>query len=412
MNSLLGIHYTKTSKISGHKIYVGVFFNLNSAMSRRVLDKNFCVIPWTGFEVEPNGDVKNCIISKEVIGNLKKESIQKIIAKNSNLRKKMLDGQFPQNCEGCYLQEKHRSKDFESISSRLYYAREITPHISKDLFANEENFELRHVDVRWSNACNYACVYCEPLYSSKWQLELGEKIEKDQNSKDNLKKYLYSNIKNLKNIYLAGGEPMLMKENKEFLELLLKENPNANIRVNTNLSKTQTGVFDLLCKFKNVHWTISVESIEKEFEYIRFHGVWKDFLDNLEVIRKNNQKISFNMLYFVLNYKSIFNTIDFFRSLGFHNNSFVLGPLYEPSKLNILNLPNKVLEECRNLFQKEIDKKPGFLLQNSYENVLNYLTQTDFHANIELTKQQLNLMDKRRNIDSRKVFQQLYKEAF
>ena len=62
--------------------------------------------------------------------------------------------------------------------------------------------------------------------------------------------------------------------------------------------------------------------------------------------------------------------------------------------------------------QKEIDKKPGFLLQNSYENVLNYLTQTDFHANIELTKQQLNLMDKRRNIDSRKVFQQLYKEAF
>ena len=159
-------------------------------MSRKLLDKNFCVIPWTGFEVEPNGDVKNCIISKEVIGNLKKESIQEIIAKNSNLRKKMLDGQFPKNCEGCYLQEKHRSKDFESISSRLYYAREITPHISKDLFANEENFELRHVDVRWSNACNYACVYCEPLYSSKWQLELGEKIEKDQNSKYNFLEHI------------------------------------------------------------------------------------------------------------------------------------------------------------------------------------------------------------------------------
>ena len=45
-------------------------------MSRRVLDKNFCVIPWTGLQVEPNGDVKNCIISKEVIGNLEKDSIQ------------------------------------------------------------------------------------------------------------------------------------------------------------------------------------------------------------------------------------------------------------------------------------------------------------------------------------------------
>ena len=118
------------------------------------------------------------------------------------------------------------------------------------------------------------------------------------------------------------------------------------------------------------------------------------------------------MLYFVLNYKSIFHTIDFFKSLGFHNNSFVLGPLYTPNKLNILNLPNKVLDECKDLFQKQIDKKPGFLLQNSYENVLSYLTDTTFHANINNTKQELQKMDKRRNIDSSKIFQQLYKEAF
>ena len=51
-------------------------------MSRRVLDKNFCVIPWTGFEVDPNGDVKNCIISKDVIGNLKKNSIEELVEKD------------------------------------------------------------------------------------------------------------------------------------------------------------------------------------------------------------------------------------------------------------------------------------------------------------------------------------------
>ena len=82
-------------------------------MSRRVLDKNFCVIPWTGLQVEPNGDVKNCIISKEVIGNLEKDSIQDVIDNNTKIRKQMLNGQFPKNCQGCYLQEKHRSKDFE-----------------------------------------------------------------------------------------------------------------------------------------------------------------------------------------------------------------------------------------------------------------------------------------------------------
>ena len=47
-------------------------------MSRKVLNKNFCVIPWTGFELEPNGDVKNCIISRDVIGNISQTPIDKI----------------------------------------------------------------------------------------------------------------------------------------------------------------------------------------------------------------------------------------------------------------------------------------------------------------------------------------------
>jgi MoaA/NifB/PqqE/SkfB family radical SAM enzyme len=380
-------------------------------MSKRVLDKNFCVIPWTGFQVEPDGGVKNCIISKDTIGNLSDQGIHDILKKNSEVKKQMLSGQFPKTCDGCYLQEKHRQKDFGSISSRLYYAKEITPHISKELLEDHKNFDLKHVDVRWSNKCNLACVYCGPMYSSKWGTELGRKQQRFD-YEDSLKTYLFDNITSLKNVYLAGGEPMLMKQNKDFLELLLEKNPEVHIRVNTNLSKTRTGIFDLLCQFKNVHWTISVESIEQEFEYIRFHGVWQDFLDNIKIISGLKHKISFNMLYFVLNYKSVFSTIRYFQSLGFHNNSFVLGPLYAPSELNILNLPKKTLDECIALFQKEISANPGFLLQNSYENVLSYLTETDFHANIELTKQRLISMDKRRNIDSSKIFTQLYKEVF
>jgi MoaA/NifB/PqqE/SkfB family radical SAM enzyme len=380
-------------------------------MSKRVLDKNFCVIPWTGFQVEPDGGVKNCIISKDTIGNLSDQGIHDILKKNSEVKKQMLSGQFPKTCDGCYLQEKHRQKDFGSISSRLYYAKEITPHISKELLEDHKNFDLKHVDVRWSNKCNLACVYCGPMYSSKWGTELGRKQQRFD-YEDSLKTYLFDNITSLKNVYLSGGEPMLMKQNKDFLELLLEKNPEVHIRVNTNLSKTRTGIFDLLCQFKNVHWTISVESIEQEFEYIRFHGVWQDFLDNIKIISGLKHKISFNMLYFVLNYKSVFSTIRYFQSLGFHNNSFVLGPLYAPSELNILNLPKKTLDECIALFQKEISANPGFLLQNSYENVLSYLTETDFHANIELTKQRLISMDKRRNMDSSKIFTQLYKEVF
>ena len=380
-------------------------------MSRKLLEKNFCAIPWTGFQLDPDGRVKNCIISKDQIGNINRKPIREILKSNSAFKKQMLDGHYPSSCNGCYLAEKNRPTSFDSISSRLYYAKELGPHVSKTLFENDSNFDLSHVDIRWSNKCNQACVYCGPQYSSRWETELSGKVSKQKSNIEDLKDYIFSNIKNLRNVYLAGGEPLLMKENKEFLQLLQKHNPNVTIRVNTNLSKTGTGIFDLLCEFKNVHWTISVEAMEEEYNYIRFHGDWPKMLENLEQIRKLPHRITFNMLYFILNYKSIFATIKFFQQKGFHNNSFVLGPLFSPHGLVALNLPESIKKECMKLFQNTIDQKPGFLLQNSLENVLRYLTETKFYANIESTKQTLKIMDLRRKIDSRKVFPQLYQEV-
>ena len=383
-------------------------------MSRKLLDNNFCVIPWTGFELEPNGNIKNCIISKEKLGSLNDQNIEEILKNNKTLEIKqdMLEGRYPSNCEGCYFQEKHRDKNFNDISSRIYYAKEIGPHISKNLLDNNENFELRHVDLRWSNKCNQACVYCGSDYSSKWAKELNTSVNSDKKQRDKLKKYVFENIKNLKNIYMAGGEPLLMNENKELLNLLLEENSDVHLRINTNLSHTNTGVFELIQKFKNVHWTVSVESVEEQYEYIRFGGNWKKFLDNLKLIQSNNShKITFNMLYFILNYDSIFDCVSYFKSLGFHNNSFVIGPLYTPVYFNILNLPDKSIENLKEKFIEEIDKKPGFILQNSYENILKYLNEP-FDKNLKGTYNNLKMLDKRRNINSKIVFPKLYKEFF
>jgi organic radical activating enzyme len=38
-----------------------------------------------------------------------------------------------------------------------------------------------------------------------------------------IRNFIFNNIKQLKNVYLAGGEPTLMNENLEFLNLLLKK---------------------------------------------------------------------------------------------------------------------------------------------------------------------------------------------
>ena len=368
------------------------------------------MIPWTGFELEPDGKVKNCIISTDIIGDTHKQDIEGIIASNP-LRKKMLNGEYPKNCNGCYLLEKNLKQNFDSISSRIYYTKQLANKITPELLDKEDNFELKHVDLRWSNTCNQACVYCNSDYSSKWAHELGKKIPKSKTSMEKIKKYVYDRIDGLENVYLAGGEPLLMKENKEFLDLLYQKNPNATIRVNTNLNKTETGVFENIWKFKNVHWTVSVETIEEQYEYVRYHGNWEDFLKNLDVIKKLNHKISFNMLYFVLNYKSIFSTVDYFQQLGFHNNSFVISPLHGPQWLSALNLPKHVLDHCKEELKNQINKKPGFLLQNSWENCLSHLTDTEFSANIELTLNEIKKMDLRRNIDSRTVFPEFYSEV-
>ena len=55
-------------------------------MSRKLLDKNFCVLPWTGFELEPNGIVKPCIIAEDTIGYIHQNSIENILQSTKNIQ--------------------------------------------------------------------------------------------------------------------------------------------------------------------------------------------------------------------------------------------------------------------------------------------------------------------------------------
>ena len=166
-------------------------------------------------------------------------------------------------------------------------------------------------------------------------------------------------------------------------------------------------MFDAVCQFKNVHWTVSVETTEDEFEYIRFGGRWQDFLDNLTTIRKLNHKISFNMIWFLLNYNSVFECVDYLKGLGFHNNSFIIGALLNPLYLNVRHLPENVLNLLKLKLESRISKNPGYLLEDSYQNMLHYITQP-FEKNLTNSFDQLAVMDQRRGVDSSKIFTELY----
>jgi len=374
-------------------------------------NKSICVLPWTGFELDPGGYVKNCIMSKKYLGNIKDTPIEKILNGSTNIKLKqdMLSDRQPGNCQGCYLQEKNRSS-LSSISSRLYYRKEIASKTELDIYDDEKNFSLKHVDLRWTNSCNQACVYCEPMLSSKWAQELGTHISSNKEARQSVKEFVFDNIEKLQNVYLAGGEPMLMKENLEFLQLLKQKNPDCSIRINTNLSTTKTGIFDLVCSFPNVHWTVSVESIGQEYEYIRYHGSWDEFEKNLTTIKKLDHKISFNMLHFILNYRSLFGCIEHLKGSGFHDNSFVIGPLMQPDHLHLLNLPSHMVEKMLGEIQSSLDSKPQGYLKNSYENLMEYYTTTAWDKNISKFLQETAIRDKRRGTDCRKVFPNLFGE--
>ena len=366
---------------------------------------SFCPIPWSGLMYNFDGAVKNCIRSAGPLGNIKDQPIEQILVGNNQSRQQQIVDQQPvETCQTCYDLERGK-KGFDHISDRIFYIRELknTPVDTYQV----GNFDLQTVDVRWTNLCNFACVYCGPEFSSRWSEEL--KIRRnvpDQQQLTDFKNYIYDHAGQLKHVYLAGGEPLLMKEN---LTLLEKLNPNVNIRINTNLSKVDTRVFEEVCKFPNVHWTVSVETQAKEFEYIRHGGSWPDFLDNLAVIKQLDHKISFNMLHFLLNYNSIFDCVDFLKAQGFHNNSFIIGALLTPEYLNIRHLPEDVLNSVKSKLQDRIDQTPGYLLEDSYRNMLHYI-DTPFKKNIKQSIDRLSELDQRRDIDSRTIFKDFYKD--
>lgn len=368
-------------------------------------NRHFCPMPWQGLMYNFDGTVKNCIRSDDKMGNIKDTSIENILLGDKNITKQnnILNNSPATGCHTCYDLE-HGKTGFDIISDRIFYIREFkkTP---LDTYQSN-NFDLQTIDVRWTNLCNFACVYCSPEFSSKWADEMSVNFDRPNGQQlDNFKQYIFKHAKNLKHVYLAGGEPLLMKEN---LELLRELNPEVNLRINTNLSKVDTGVFDAVCNFKNVHWTVSVETLGEEFEYIRFGGKWADFLENLHIINNFDHKISFNMLWFILNYNSIFDCVDYLKGLGFHNNSFIIGALLKPDYLNIRHLPEDVLNLLKVKLESKINEHPGYLLEDSYRNMLYYIEQP-IKKTLTESFEKLAIMDQRRGVDSSKIFTELYK---
>lgn len=370
--------------------------------------KSFCAAPWNNSYIDTEGKVYTCSIGKQLIGNVKNGSLYSVLKNSKELeeiKKQMLNGNRPSQCSVCWNLENTNT----SYSLRKHYNKTFVSKKSIDDYQSEKTVKLRGLDIRLKNTCQNACVYCDPILSSRIAKELSIK-NNTLNDGEVLKieKEIYEYLSELDEIYLAGGEPLIIKGNEKLLEILLEVNSNCKVRINSNIKNLNTPVYNLSKMFKNIQYTVSIDSIGETFEYIRYPQSWQSFVKNYYQIQQEIPAYNVNMVLNSLNSIEIYNAIDWLLNQGTHENSFIITHAGEPEWMNVNNLPNSVLRECQQLaenYMKNANK--NFFLYSALKGIINFIDY-NYPKNIESLFYNLEAIDKRRNLNSKHVFPKLY----
>lgn len=194
-----------------------------------------------------------------------------------NIRQAMFDNEPIAGCQKCYNLESQkivspRQKSIIDFKNEL---------IETDLSNNK--YQPIWYDLRISNNCNLACQMCDAESSSTIAKQLGI---------DNAYLSFEQNIDinpNSKRIYLAGGEPFLIKKFEKILSAV--KNENCEIIVNTNGTIISKNLIQQLIRFKNVCITVSIDGYETVNDKIRKGSNWNTIVKNIHKF----QDLGFNL---------------------------------------------------------------------------------------------------------------------
>ncbi len=360
--------------------------------------KPFCSLPWSGVHINQQLDVFFCCLManpENTLGNLRDQPLEDILNNDAarEVRQGFLKGTIPTKCKSCQF----RSGDI--INDLLFHEREA---IFRD--QQQNHIGLHAADIRSSNLCTLDCVYCGPLWSSTIAkrddiLEFIPSAAQQREYQTHIDKIDLSNARRL---FLAGGEPLLMKEYIKLLEHVLKYNPNCSITVNTGVSVVNTPVFDLLTQLPNVTWILSVDTTDPDkFAYIRHGHTWDNFTNNLQKIKNiPGHTLVAHMVYFALSYKNFDVSYSTLKSLG-------IGPvIIDPVSHHALDLRNvpQVLDQVK--LDIERYKLAGIFSNEVYNSIAGKFNLP--HTSPETIHAYLAKMDSKYNMNSRKIFPELY----
>jgi radical SAM protein with 4Fe4S-binding SPASM domain len=275
--------------------------------------ENFCSVPWNHFKVSMDGAVYTCNPGSDVIGDLKTQSIEEIISnpRVQECKQNLFGDKEDKNCVDCKKLEIHDATQDYLFLKNLYNPMFVSADVD---YSDSTAFTLSGIDLHWGSTCNLKCITCWDKQSSAIAQEVGSPILNTPTEvADKLIDFIVARQTTLKEIYLSGGEPTLIKHNLRLLTRLRKD-LNFVIRVNTNMTFDQDNlIIQELKKFPNVLFTISADATLGRFEYIRRGADWNVFIRNLKDLQQyKNFSWRVNSVFFVASALGLADTQEFF----------------------------------------------------------------------------------------------------
>lgn len=439
----------------------------------------FCVLPWIHFATRPNGDMRLCCSSNasgagddHTIGLVKMENGKPanfgretpMEAWNNeymrSVRTTMLNGKIPASCTKCFQEEKVgvvSKRVWETGTWHLDENGVDIPYLIEQTKADGTvPKELVYLDLRLGHTCNIKCVMCSPHDSSKWVADHKKLIpvlqdpevirqmhwDKTQfnnkwHEKDTFWEEMYAQIPNLKQVYFAGGEPLMIKEHKMFIEEILRRGYQGQIllRYNSNGLLVDEDLIEMWSKFKKVKFAVSMDASYERDEYIRFPTNWNTVEKTLHMLDNtpDNIQTSLATAIQIFNVKHLPDFMKWKLESGFKklNSGTMPGGvqmggglvnmhlLYIPTFLSIQILPEHDKQEVKEKFMdfkdylwKNYRQDDNFWKQNPYgwnrwEAVINHMNAQDNSYLLPGFKEYTNKLDKIRNLNAATTFPEL-----
>ncbi|MDD3859410.1 MAG: radical SAM protein [Bacteroidales bacterium] len=243
--------------------------------------KKICYAPYTSMFFSRSGLVSPCYASY---------NDKSLHIKTNNIKDIWFNGSFKA------IREQHKTCDL-SISCKFCNEIMNTGSFGSLLINKYEHYAFSKskypaiMEFEISNKCNLSCIMCDSNLSSSLEAGNSEKISGNQYYDDNFVEQLKEFIHHLQLAEFTGGDPFMIQEYYKIWEMIAEINPKCHILITTNANTMNSRIEKLLETHKNIHFNVSIDSLEKEnYESIRRGGNLEFALKNLDIFIKYTKK--------------------------------------------------------------------------------------------------------------------------